>query len=70
MKDLDYGKGYQYAHDDEGRVADMDCLPESLSGSHAGTTPPRKAAKNSSPSAWTKSAASAHPNASRSSSPE
>jgi len=32
MKELDYGKGYQYAHDEEGRVADMDCLPESLQG--------------------------------------
>ncbi len=32
MKELDYGKGYQYAHDEEGRVADMDCLPESLKG--------------------------------------
>jgi putative ATPase len=32
MKQLDYGKGYQYAHDEEGRVADMDCLPESLKG--------------------------------------
>jgi putative ATPase len=32
MKELDYGKGYEYAHDVEGRVADMDCLPESLSG--------------------------------------
>jgi putative ATPase len=30
MKELDYGKGYQYAHDLEGRVADMECLPESL----------------------------------------
>jgi putative ATPase len=30
MKELDYGKGYQYAHDVEGRVADMQCLPESL----------------------------------------
>jgi putative ATPase len=30
MKELDYGKGYQYAHDVEGRVADMECLPESL----------------------------------------
>ncbi|HEY0796944.1 MAG TPA: replication-associated recombination protein A [Acidisarcina sp.] len=30
MKSLDYGKGYQYAHDEEGRVADMECLPESL----------------------------------------
>jgi putative ATPase len=32
MKSLDYGKGYQYAHDEQGKVADMDCLPESLMG--------------------------------------
>jgi putative ATPase len=32
MKELDYGKGYEYAHDVEGRVADMQCLPESLAG--------------------------------------
>jgi len=32
MKALDYGKGYKYAHDEEGRVADMDALPESLHG--------------------------------------
>ncbi|UWZ83168.1 replication-associated recombination protein A [Occallatibacter riparius] len=32
MKELDYGKGYKYAHDEEGRVADMDCLPDSLKG--------------------------------------
>jgi putative ATPase len=32
MKELDYGKGYRYAHDEEGKVADMDCLPESLKG--------------------------------------
>jgi putative ATPase len=30
MKSLDYGKGYQYAHDEPGNVADMECLPESL----------------------------------------
>ena len=30
MKKLDYGKGYQYAHDLEGKVADMQCLPENL----------------------------------------
>jgi putative ATPase len=30
MKSLDYGKGYQYAHDLEGKVADMECLPPSL----------------------------------------
>jgi putative ATPase len=32
MKTLDYGKGYQYAHDVEDKVADMECLPESLKG--------------------------------------
>jgi len=32
MKELDYGKGYEYAHDVEGRVADMECLPKSLAG--------------------------------------
>jgi len=32
MKALDYGKGYKYAHDEEGKVADMECLPESLRG--------------------------------------
>ena len=32
MKSLDYGKGYQYAHDEKGRVADMECLPPSLAG--------------------------------------
>ena len=30
MKELDYGKGYQYAHDVEGKVAQMECLPPSL----------------------------------------
>jgi putative ATPase len=30
MKDLNYGRDYQYAHDIEGKVAAMDCLPESL----------------------------------------
>jgi putative ATPase len=32
MKNLAYGKGYKYAHDQEGKVADMDCLPEALIG--------------------------------------
>jgi putative ATPase len=32
MKELDYGKEYQYAHDVEGRVADMECLPPGLVG--------------------------------------
>ena len=32
MKQLDYGKGYRYAHDDPDAVASMDCLPENLQG--------------------------------------
>ncbi len=32
MKSLDYGKGYQYAHDAPDAVAAMDCLPERLQG--------------------------------------
>jgi putative ATPase len=32
MKELDYGKGYKYAHSEAEGVADMDCLPPSLSG--------------------------------------
>ena len=30
MKHLGYGKGYQYAHDVENKVADMQCLPDNL----------------------------------------
>jgi putative ATPase len=30
MKGLGYGKDYQYAHDIENKVADMQCLPDSL----------------------------------------
>ncbi len=32
MKNIGYGKGYQYAHDVEDKVADMECLPGSLAG--------------------------------------
>ncbi len=32
MKQLNYGKGYQYAHDLEEKIAAMDCLPESIQG--------------------------------------
>ena len=32
MKDLGYGEGYIYAHDTEDKIADMECLPESLRG--------------------------------------
>lgn len=30
MKNLGYGKGYQYAHDLESKVANMQCLPDNL----------------------------------------
>jgi putative ATPase len=30
MKAIGYGKGYQYAHDLESKVADMQCLPDNL----------------------------------------
>jgi putative ATPase len=32
MKNLDYGKGYQYAHDTADKLTDMQCLPDSLQG--------------------------------------
>ena len=32
MKDLHYGEGYRYAHDEENAITDMECLPDSLSG--------------------------------------
>ena len=32
MKELDYGKGYQYAHDTVDKLTDMQCLPDSLEG--------------------------------------
>ncbi len=32
MKELGYAKGYRYAHDEEDRIADLDCLPDSLKG--------------------------------------
>ena len=32
MKDLGYSKGYRYAHDEDDKIADMDCLPDSLRG--------------------------------------
>ena len=32
MKELDYGKGYQYAHDYEDKLTAMQCLPDSLAG--------------------------------------
>ena len=32
MKDLNYGKGYQYAHDTKEKLTNMECLPTSLKG--------------------------------------
>jgi len=32
MKQLDYGKGYQYAHDYDEKLTNMRCLPESMAG--------------------------------------
>jgi putative ATPase len=32
MKGLGYGRGYQYAHELESKVADMECLPDNLRG--------------------------------------
>ncbi len=32
MKDIGYGKGYQYAHDSEDKLTNMQCLPDSLLG--------------------------------------
>jgi len=32
MKNVGYGKGYQYAHDYEEKVTNMSCLPENLAG--------------------------------------
>jgi putative ATPase len=33
MKEIGYGKGYQYAHNYEDALTDMSCLPDSLAGS-------------------------------------
>lgn len=30
MKELDYGRGYQYAHDYEDKITNMQCLPDSI----------------------------------------
>ena len=32
MKDLQYGKGYKYAHNEADAIADMSCLPSALEG--------------------------------------
>ncbi len=32
MKQLDYGKGYRYAHEEPDAIANMECLPDNLKG--------------------------------------
>jgi putative ATPase len=32
MKEMQYGRGYRYAHDEADAIADMDCLPPNLQG--------------------------------------
>ena len=32
MKDMQYGEGYQYAHDTQEKLTNMECMPESLKG--------------------------------------
>lgn len=34
MKELNYGKGYEYAHDMEEKLTHMQCMPDALSGRH------------------------------------
>jgi putative ATPase len=34
MKELEYGKNYQYAHDEADAITDMSCLPPGLEGRH------------------------------------
>jgi putative ATPase len=41
MKELEYGKGYQYAHDEPDAIAAMDCLPGNLRGRKYYTPRPR-----------------------------
>ena len=34
MKELNYGKGYEYAHDTEEKLTHMQCMPDSLKNRH------------------------------------
>ena len=34
MDELGYGKDYQYAHDYEGHITKMSCLPDSIKDNH------------------------------------
>ena len=51
MKELEYGKGYRYAHDEPDAVAEMSCLPDSLA---TGPTidPPSAALRRKSSAGW------------------
>ena len=53
MKQLDYGKGYQYAHDQAEGVADMDCLPERLRGRALLPARPSADSRRRSSGGWT-----------------
>ena len=51
MKQLDYGKGYKYAHDEPDAVANMDCLPDNLKGGSS-TSRPTSGSRKRSRSDW------------------
>ncbi len=57
MKHEGYGKGYQYAHDEPEKVADMACLPPSLAGRDI-ISPPTRDSSSACASAWKRSAGS------------
>lgn len=55
MKDLGYGKGYEYAHDHENNFADFEFLPDEISGTtfyKPGNNPREKAMKDFLKSRW------------------
>ncbi len=54
MQELNYGKGYQYAHDTEEKLTNMQCLPDSLAGKNI-ICPPNRDWKQNSRLAWNKS---------------
>lgn len=55
MKDLGYGKGYDYAHDHENNFAEMEFLPEEITGTtfyQPGNNPREKAMKDFLKNRW------------------
>jgi len=52
MKELEYGKGYKYAHNEVEAIADMSCLPSALEGAST-TTPEIAGSKRRSSAGWT-----------------